>query len=104
MAHKGIQRRPLQENRPDSTVQCHQIQKMDVDRPRVQNGPRRHHKGSHEMDTTREEKKRPTQTDMEKVCGKGNERTWMDLGASAALGRRQTALAFIGEDLMCYPA
>ena len=53
------------------------------------------------MDTTREEEKRPSERDVEKICGEGDERTWMVLGPSAAMGGRQTALAFIGEDLMC---
>ena len=77
---------------------------MDVDRPRVQNGPKCHPKGSHEMDTTREEKERPTQRDLEKIGGEGDEGSGMDLGPGAALGSRQTALAFLGEDLMCYLA
>ena len=70
----------------------------------MQDGPKCHTKDSNEMDTTREEEKRPTQRDLEKIVGEGNERTGMDLGPSATLGSRQTALAFIGEDLMCYPA
>ena len=57
--------------------------------------------GSHEMDTTRKEKNRSTQGDMEKIGGERNERPRVDLGPGAALGRRQTALAFVGEDLMC---
>ena len=101
MAQDNLQRRAIQENRPFPSVRGHQVQKVDMDRTCVQNGLKCHPKGSHEMDTTREEEKRPPERDVEKICREGDERTWMDLGPSAALGRRQTALAFIGEDLIC---
>ena len=53
------------------------------------------------MNTNREEKAWQTQRDMEKIGGEGDERSRMDLGPSATLGSRQTALAFVDEDLMC---
>ena len=56
------------------------------------------------MDTTWKKKKRQAQRDLEKIGGEGDERSGMDLGPTATLGSRQTALAFVGEDLMCYPA
>lgn len=58
----------------------------------VQNGPKHRPKGSHEMDTTWEEKKRLTQRDMEKICGKGDERTGMDLGPSASIGQQTDSI------------
>ena len=53
------------------------------------------------MNTNREEKAWQTQRDMEKIGGEGDERSRMDLGPSATQGSRQTALAFVDEDLMC---
>ena len=52
------------------------------------------------MDTTRKKKKGQAQRDLEKIGGEGDEREGVDLGPGAALGRRQTALAFVGG----YPA
>ena len=75
-----------------------------MDRTCVQNGPKRYPKDGHEMDTTWDKKTRPTKRDMEKICGEGDETTGMVLGPSATLGNRQAALAFVGEDLMCYQA
>ena len=75
-----------------------------MDQTCLQNGPKCHPKGSHEMDTTWVKEKRQAQRDLEKISGERNERVGVDLGPSATLGRRQTALAFVGEDLMCYPA